>query len=270
MATIAILLVLFCLIGVLDAIASYYPAPAESSDPEIQTERIFLNNDRQRVITSFLTQIRHPVGYLHVKTTDPDNGCVGMVKTSTQAEKNGCKFAINAGPFNMDNGACEGSIISNGTVFQVDSTSGYSSFGLTADGRYVFGDVSDEEVTANKITELVSGFVGPLLVDHDTPCGAHADGDKVAQRQAIGIDKDGVLLILTVDGTEEPPHSMTIPELCDAFKSLGAVVALNLDGGGSTTTWQDGEFVNRPTCEDHFMPECERSVASTICVMAGH
>ena len=60
-------------------------------------------------------------------------------------------------------------------------------------------------------------------------------------------------------------------ELSVAFANLGAVTAINLDGGGSTTTWENGKgtrgFVNHPTCSDNVWPECERRVASVVCIM---
>ena len=84
----------------------------------------------------------------------------------------------------------------------------------------------------------------------------------------MGIDAEGMLLFLIVDGAELRDRGMTITELGDAFVDLGAVYALNLDGGGSTTAWVNGEgFIDRPTCTDYIFPECARDVASAICVM---
>lgn len=55
-------------------------------------------------------------------------------------------------------------------------------------------------------------------------------------RTAIGITKDHKLLLVTVDG-RQPGFSEGIPldELAQLMIELGAVQALNLDGGGSTT-----------------------------------
>ena len=59
-------------------------------------------------------------------------------------------------------------------------------------------------------------------------------------------------------------------ELAIAFASLGAVEAVNLDGGGSTAAWMAGEgVVDRPTCDDNIVHECERAVATVVCVMPG-
>jgi exopolysaccharide biosynthesis protein len=67
-------------------------------------------------------------------------------------------------------------------------------------------------------------------------------------RTAVGVRADGTLLFVTVDG-RQPQESvgMSLPELTDLLLELGAVSAVNLDGGGSTTMVIDGEVVNRPS-----------------------
>jgi len=75
-----------------------------------------------------------------------------------------------------------------------------------------------------------------------------------AARTAVGIGKDGKVILVTVDGlprakaARSPKSSigMTLEELADLMISLGAVEAMNLDGGGSTTMWIDGRVVNQP------------------------
>jgi len=191
--------------------------------------------------------------------------CLGK-QVSDSAAAAGCKYAVNGGTFNMQTGECIGSLVANGTVVQVDD-GGYASFGLTADGRWAFGDVTSDIVTSEGVVELLSGFKGGLLVQNSQ--GVPSTNSQVAQRTAVGIDASGRLLILTIDGSESPPRGTNITELGNLFASVGATTALNLDGGGSTTAWEDGEFVDRPTCDDTPMPECERSVASFVCVMPG-
>ena len=57
-----------------------------------------------------------------------------------------------------------------------------------------------------------------------------------APRTALGIRADGSLLLVTVNG-RNPGISvgMTLEELAELMIELGAVDAMNLDGGGSTT-----------------------------------
>jgi exopolysaccharide biosynthesis protein len=76
-----------------------------------------------------------------------------------------------------------------------------------------------------------------------------------AARTAVGITQDDKLLMVTVDGLPREKAArdgkssigMTLEELAELMINLGAVEAMNLDGGGSTTMWIDGKVVNRPT-----------------------
>lgn len=56
-------------------------------------------------------------------------------------------------------------------------------------------------------------------------------------RTAIGITSDGKLIIVCVEtpGRKPDGHGATLKQLTSVLKSLGAVQALNLDGGTSTT-----------------------------------
>jgi exopolysaccharide biosynthesis protein len=59
-------------------------------------------------------------------------------------------------------------------------------------------------------------------------------------RTAIAIKGSKVLLV-TVDGRNERASGMSLFELAQFLKWLGASDAINLDGGGSTTLWVKGE-----------------------------
>ncbi|MEU3978740.1 phosphodiester glycosidase family protein [Streptomyces sp. NPDC026672] len=67
-------------------------------------------------------------------------------------------------------------------------------------------------------------------------------------RTMAGVDKDGRLLLVTVDGRQTGgSEGFTIREAADFMRSLGAVQALNLDGGGSTAMAVRGALVNNPS-----------------------
>ncbi|MET9222760.1 phosphodiester glycosidase family protein [Streptomyces sp. NPDC003300] len=68
-------------------------------------------------------------------------------------------------------------------------------------------------------------------------------------RTLAGIDDRGRLLLVTVDGRQTGGGSegFTLMEAAAFMRSLGAVQALNLDGGGSTTFAVDGTLANNPS-----------------------
>ncbi len=86
-------------------------------------------------------------------------------------------------------------------------------------------------------------------------------GDTTAlqPRTAVGYTETGELLLVVVDGRQQASSGMTLLELADLFIGLGAVEALNLDGGGSSTLVAAGTLVTRPEGGTF-----ERQVASAL------
>ncbi len=95
---------------------------------------------------------------------------------------------------------------------------------------------------------------GPRLVRNGRPAagdpGTYGPGFANARhpRTAAGIRTDGRILLVTVDGRQpERSVGMTIAELAALLIELGAVEAINMDGGGSTTMVVAGRVVNGPS-----------------------
>jgi len=68
-------------------------------------------------------------------------------------------------------------------------------------------------------------------------------------RTAIGYTKDNHLIMLTADGREGSSIGLTLLELAELMKEFGCVNAMNLDGGGSTVMYIQGEVVNKPAMQ---------------------
>ncbi|HLS99983.1 MAG TPA: phosphodiester glycosidase family protein [Acholeplasma sp.] len=70
----------------------------------------------------------------------------------------------------------------------------------------------------------------PASVESANPSGRHP-------RTAVGQAADGTVIMLMVEGRDIPNgrNGVTLPELAEIMKSLGAQTAYNLDGGGSST-----------------------------------
>ena len=67
-------------------------------------------------------------------------------------------------------------------------------------------------------------------------------------RTLIGTRPDGSVWLVTVDGRQpQLSAGMTLAELQSFSVRLGLNQALNLDGGGSTTMWVQGQIVNSPS-----------------------
>jgi len=92
-----------------------------------------------------------------------------------------------------------------------------------------FGDGLDPE-----------GFsAGAAQFDSDIGDGRHP-------RAALAVTGDGRLLALACDGRARDDAGLTLAELAELLAELGAVDAMNLDGGGSTSLVCGGTLRNVP------------------------
>lgn len=68
----------------------------------------------------------------------------------------------------------------------------------------------------------------------------------VHPRTAAGRTADGRLLLLVVDGRQPVSRGVDLGQLAHIMEDIGAVDALNLDGGGSSALVVNGTLLNRP------------------------
>ncbi|MFJ4830355.1 phosphodiester glycosidase family protein [Streptomyces sp. NPDC088747] len=82
-------------------------------------------------------------------------------------------------------------------------------------------------------------------------------------RTMAGVDRKGRLILATVDGRRTGgSEGFTLQEAAEFMRSLGAVQALNLDGGGSAAMAVRGTLVNNPSDATG-----ERAVGDTVQVL---
>ena len=101
--------------------------------------------------------------------------------------------------------------------------------------------------------QVVAGF--PSLLEGGVPVGDLELSERPQfsaerhPRTAVGFDPErGRLWLVVADGRREGvSEGMTLPELAGLFRSLGALDAINLDGGGSSVMVISGEAVSRPS-----------------------
>ncbi|HEX9774757.1 MAG TPA: phosphodiester glycosidase family protein [Actinomycetota bacterium] len=111
----------------------------------------------------------------------------------------------------------------------------------------------------------IVGAVGgnPRLVKDGAVVEQDADSFSLSRhpRTMVGWNAKGDLLMVTVDGRSREARGSSLPEAALFMKRLGAVEALNLDGGGSATFVVRGRVRNRPS--DGY----ERRVADALLVL---
>ncbi|MCQ4079137.1 phosphodiester glycosidase family protein [Streptomyces sp. RB6PN25] len=112
----------------------------------------------------------------------------------------------------------------------------------------------------------VGGF--PILRG-GTPL-AGLDDTAAATRTAAGYGNGGRrLYLLALDGSAESGAGLTVAELADVMHGLGAVAAVNLDGGGSTTLVARPPGSSRVTVRNHPTGGAERPVPEGIGIFSG-
>lgn len=90
-------------------------------------------------------------------------------------------------------------------------------------------------------------YNGRLAVTDDAEVFFGSSIPAVHPRTAVGVTASGEMLWLVVDGRQAPSRGSSLPELGRILLEAGAIHALNLDGGGSSTLVVQDSLLNRPT-----------------------
>ena len=189
------------------------------------------------------------VGYM-IKVLDPKRVFISRggaaYPLAEQVRMNNALGGINAGAFLDEHGGGDGNspdglTMINGEVLNV----GYDSnaiAGLTEEGLLVVGYYSASEAISLGIKNCVT--FGPVLITNGVPSNLSRKSSGLNPRTAIGQRKDGCILMLVIDGRQVHSYGATYQDVQDIMLEFGAVNALNLDGGSSTTMWYNGDYVN--------------------------
>ncbi len=156
------------------------------------------------------------------------------------AKETGAQIAINANYFTFDGDANTdllGLAVSEGTVVSPWDNSGSAcAVNISKDNKVTFiNRVQESGTNTQPPVTLYNAVSGRYWLVKDNKVVPETGGER-HPRTAIGRSATNELLMLIVDG-RSGNHSvgMTIRELADATKTLGAVEAIALDGGGSAT-----------------------------------
>jgi N-acetylglucosamine-1-phosphodiester alpha-N-acetylglucosaminidase len=233
-----------------------------------------------QLINGRFYRLENPLG--HFSILEPSNGCNnGTVLTRQSAEKRKCIISTNAGFFNTKTGDCLGNVISDGKIVQKPGTHNVN-FGITKDGRFVVGyiDVTQkfdfDQLVGGVIWLVRNGLsyvnVSETLEDMTTQETGPTFVTVRAGRTVLGHDLGGRIMILVMDGESVHKKGPNLHEMAQLMIELGAVNAINLDGGGSSTVIENGSLVNYVsdrcpgTDIESLMSRCERRVTTITCI----
>ncbi|MBR5261370.1 MAG: phosphodiester glycosidase family protein [Oscillospiraceae bacterium] len=156
----------------------------------------------------------------------------------------GAVGGVNGGGFYDPNGSGTGGIPEGTVIHEGKLLYGHTTTDDTAVIDYD-GILHVGTMTGNQALELNARWAisfGPVLVVNGEKCSGLNSG--LNPRTAIGQRSDGAMLLLVINGRQLDSLGATYEDVADVMLEFGAVNALNLDGGSSTTMIYEGEFMN--------------------------
>ena len=184
--------------------------------------------------------------------------------TSVQAANAGAILAINGDYY----GAQErGYVLRNGVLYRASAQSGTDALVIGADGN--FRIITEGKTSADTLVREGAWQVltfGPALVKDGQVTVSSSDEVGRAMtsnpRTAIGQISEEHYLLVVSDGRTKESTGLSLRQLAELMQSLGAQIAYNLDGGGSSTMVFQGRVVNNPTTNGRSIRE--RSVSDIV------
>lgn len=185
-------------------------------------------------------------------------------KTSQIAADNHAILAINGDYYGAQT---KGYVLKNGVLYREDASAAKEDLVIRQDGSFEIiteGDYSAAELLEDGAVQLLS--FGPALVEGGTV--SVSENEEVGKakasnpRTAIGIVDDLHYLFVVSDGRTNESEGLSLHQLAEFMEGLGADTAYNLDGGGSSTMYFNGEVINNPTTNGKKIEE--RSVSDIV------
>lgn len=221
-------------------------------------EALFKTEDG-RTVAGFMVDTNYGTegSNLHIAVGMPNNGTeFAMQRVSDQMryaaiDGRNVLAGVNADFYNMSTGEPEGLFVKDGIQVhawtpsqEISNRLAYRTFfGILKDGTAIIGDKEVYEANKENLEQAVGGdyilvqngvprtFEGEDTTNmNDLPTGSYP-------RTCVGIRADGSVFFICVDGKRPDTYSagLTLVEMAQLMVENGAVTAMNLDGGGSTT-----------------------------------
>ena len=189
----------------------------------------------------------------YLKTAFAQNayGTNVTAKTSVTAADNNAILAVNGDYYGANS---TGYVIRNGVVYRdtVREDSSNGDLAIYKDGSFkvIYEDqISAEQLVNDGVVNLLA--FGPALVENgEIAVDTNSEvGQAMASnpRTAIGIIDENHYIIVVSDGRTSESEGLSLYQLAEVMKSYAAKTAYNLDGGGSSTLYFNGQVINKPT-----------------------
>ncbi|MBR1385987.1 MAG: phosphodiester glycosidase family protein [Bacilli bacterium] len=201
--------------------------------------------------------------YLKTALAKDSYGKNVVEKTSTIAERKNAILAINGDYYGVQE---KGYVLRNGVIYR-NTSALREDLVIYEDGSFEIineGDITLEELKEKGAYNVFS-FGPSLVIDKEISVSKNDEVDKAMSsnpRTAIGIISENHYVFVVSDGRTSESEGLSLYELATFMKEeLNVDIAYNLDGGGSSTMYFNGEVVNNPTTNGRIK---ERSVSDIV------
>ena len=189
--------------------------------------------------------------YLKTALAQNSYGTNVTAKTSVTAAENNAILAVNGDYYGANS---SGYVIRNGVVYRdsVREDASNGDLAIYKDGSFKIiyeNQISADQLVQDGVVNLLA--FGPSLVDNgEISVGINTEvGQAMASnpRTAIGIIDENHYIIVVSDGRTSESKGLSLYQMAEVMKSYGVKTAYNLDGGGSSTLYFNGQVINKPT-----------------------
>ena len=248
-----------------DAAKENHAAVITASSYEDRDISITMTEYRENDTTIYVADVQlSSVEYMKTALANGVYGKNVTERTSEMAEKNRAILAINGDYYGSRE---KGYVLRNGVLYRNTVSSGQEDLVIYQDGSFEIvaeTSISAEQLLANGAEQIFS--FGPALVMDGRVSVTESEEVGKAKtsnpRTTIGIVEEGHYLFVVSDGRTDESAGLSLHDLAEFMQSIGAKTAYNLDGGGSSTMYFNGEIVNNPTTNGRSIQE--RSVSDIV------
>ena len=235
-----------------------------SNSYEDENIKIELSTYRENNTTIYVADIYANIDYLKTAFANNTYGKNITSKTSNIASNNNAILAINGDYYGVQE---SGYVLRNGVIYRNKRKSNQNDLVIYEDGSFEIineNDISLEELKEKGAYQVLS--FGPSLIENEiininesTEVGKSMASNP---RTAIGIIDENHYVFVVSDGRTSESEGLSLYELATFMKEYGVKTLYNLDGGGSSTMYFNGEVINKPTTNGRKITE--RSVSDIV------
>jgi exopolysaccharide biosynthesis protein len=116
--------------------------------------------------------------------------------------------------------------------------------GINNNNKLLVGNFTTDEIKGKNFKWAIEA--GPVLIVNGEKPKITATAGGIAPRTAIGQTKEGTILLLVIDGRQVTSVGASLYNAQSVLFEYGAINAMNLDGGTSSSMFYDGKLINKP------------------------